>query len=705
TSLADVHAMFCDRSWNACHVCWLPPIVTVCSGCLGCIGTFIPSTTTGSLGGSSLGASTTILHSAGIMVLLRSVTIPPSAEKLNIPDTIGKICPNGHDISSLNPKSGAVAGVIWLLTFERSLLKQCSYNTSDADPPSKYMQWISDHFSLKEGCHHAHHLVHGLRNVLIWFFIKSGLVMPCMNLNILMHSGSLIISFVVRNFQGMPSVAPHSYLWIPVIFWISRPVICFDVGWHAGPFWDFKVMDLRASSIVMLAFKEIRISGSSGPAAVFLVGCSFFFDFPLSSTGACDIATDESQSSGKNPGLPSVACLLNLSVVFLIEEFPGVWARSTELIIFGMSFFRNTVVSGLTDGIDFGRSQSTSYLLSLFEALTFFLWLPMQSSLLYLVESRKFDSLKSWNDHFFWIDARICPIFVSWYNDMSVRKDPLPSENLMDLELLEKLDNNHTFIRQYLKTFLSLVGLNYSFEDLHVRSTLLKSNEIGRFWLLERTLAEGEVPLITKTADMVVAPSAQTVRLVDHTIIDELEEHAGKKKRKIPAALRRLELRSGPQGAESGSVLHLIEESVSSSVTHTPDPDVYEDSGLTQDVNVQTHYVPDRFVVATSSSEHGDTDVSLRVKSPLAHVEAENIDVECTDGAMASSITEGNDIYVPEWSVTNDARVDNPALCHNLLDHITSLGFWVALCNQTDARILDGFNVNSAQHACMVSVM
>nr|GEX95866.1 hypothetical protein [Tanacetum cinerariifolium] len=544
----------------------LPPIVTVCSGCSGCIGTFIPFTTTGSLGGSSLGASTTILHSAGIMVLLRSVTIPPSTEKLNIPYTIGKICPNGHDISSLNPKSGAVVGVIWLLTSGRSLLKQCSYNTSDADPPSKYMRWI----------------------------------------------------------------------------------------------------------------REIRISGSSGPPAVFLVGCSFFFDFPLSSTGACDIATDESRSSGKNPGLPSVACLLNLSVVFLIAEFAGVWARSTELIIFGMSFFRNVVVSGLTDGIDFGRSQSTSRLLSLFEALTSFLWLPMQSSLLYLVESR--------------IDASICPIFVSWYNDVSVRRDPLPSKNLVDLELLEKLDNNHTFIRQYLKTFLSLVGLKYSFEVLPVRPTLLKSNESDMGLLdfiksadlfnvktRERTLAEGEVPLITKTADMAVASSAQTFRLVDHTIIDELEEHAGKKKRKSPAALRRLELRSGPQGAESGPVPHLIEEFVSSSVTHTPDPDVYEDSGLTQDVNVQTHYVPDRFVVATSSSEHGNTDVSLRVKSPLAHVEAENTDVEFTDRARASFITGGNvgtstsDIYIPEWSVTNDAR--------------------------TDARILDGFNVNSAQHA------
>ncbi|GKG61305.1 hypothetical protein Tco_0619030, partial [Tanacetum coccineum] len=45
----------------------------------------------------------------------------------------------------------------------------------------------------------------------------------------------------------------------------------------------------------------------------------------------------------------------------------------------------------------------------------------------------------------------------------------------------------------------------------------------------KRTLAEGEVLLLTKTADMVVTPSAQTIRLVSHTIIDELQEHAEKK--------------------------------------------------------------------------------------------------------------------------------------------------------------------------------
>ncbi|GJU43071.1 hypothetical protein Tco_1200337 [Tanacetum coccineum] len=160
--------------------------------------------------------------------------------------------------------------------------------------------------------------------------------------------------------------------------------------------------------------------------------------------------------------------------------------------------------------------------------------------------SKKFDSLKGWNDHFFWIDASICPIFVSWYNNVPIRRDSLPSDNLMDFELLEKLNNNRTVIRRYPETFMCLIGLIRSFDDPLVRLTLLKSDESGGFRLLcvhfvsfiyvkigERTLAEDEVPMITETTDMVVASSAQIVHLVDHTIIDELEEHAEKKKRKV----------------------------------------------------------------------------------------------------------------------------------------------------------------------------
>ncbi|GJZ75124.1 hypothetical protein Tco_0639589 [Tanacetum coccineum] len=227
---------------------------------------------------------------------------------------------------------------------------------------------------------------------------------------------------------------------------------------------------------------------------------------------------------------------------------------------------------------------------------------------------KKIDSLKNWNDHFFWINASICPIFVPWHTGASILKDPLPSDDRVNAELLALLGHHRTVIRRYPETFLCLVGLSRSFDDVLVRPSLLKDDESDMGLLDfgkssdpfkvktgERTLAEGEIPLNDQTVNMTVTPSAKIIQIVDHTIMDEVKEHAGKKKRRVvfeelpakrlradaamvseavpttggksPTALKRLELQSGPQGVGSSSVPPLIEEFVSSSVTPTPEPD------------------------------------------------------------------------------------------------------------------------------------
>nr|GEZ95223.1 putative transposase (putative), gypsy type [Tanacetum cinerariifolium] len=53
-------------------------------------------------------------------------------------------------------------------------------------------------------------------------------------------------------------------------------------------------------------------------------------------------------------------------------------------------------------------------------------------------------------------------------------------------------------------------------------------------------------------------------------------------------------------------------------------------------------------------------------------------------------------------SVTNNARVDNPVTCRNLLDHVTPPGYLAMLRNQHDVGFLDSFNINSTHHVCMV---
>ncbi|GKC89886.1 hypothetical protein Tco_1150535, partial [Tanacetum coccineum] len=205
--------------------------------------------------------------------------------------------------------------------------------------------------------------------------------------------------------------------------------------------------------------------------------------------------------------------------------------------------------------------------------------------------------------------------------------------------------------------------------------------------------------------------------IVDHTIVDEVKEHARKKKRRVvfeelptkrlradaataseavpttggksPAALKRLELQSGPHGVGSSSIPPPVEEFVSSFVTPTPEPDAPKDSRSTQDGGVQTHRASMGVVVSSSSGPDDEHDAT----SP-------------TDDFYNSWTVEtaiADNIYVLEWGVTNGARIDNPALYRNLLDHITPPSYWAMLRNLSHAAFLDSFKINSAQHICMIS--
>ncbi|GKD51566.1 ABC transporter C family member 8-like protein, partial [Tanacetum coccineum] len=138
--------------------------------------------------------------------------------------------------------------------------------------------------------------------------------------------------------------------------------------------------------------------------------------------------------------------------------------------------------------------------------------------------SNNYDSLKKWNNHFFWIDA-------------------------------SRLNENRTLIRKYPEIFLSIVGLSRSFIDDDVRPTFLgrdkkemslldfvKSVDPFKVKTGERTLAENKHPLSWETEDMVISLSRKTLHLVDHTIVDELQSVVGKRKRKsgillLPARL------------------------------------------------------------------------------------------------------------------------------------------------------------------------
>ncbi|GJQ93742.1 hypothetical protein Tco_0004881 [Tanacetum coccineum] len=320
---------------------------------------------------------------------------------------------------------------------------------------------------------------------------------------------------------------------------------------------------------------------------------------------------------------------------------------------------------------------------------------------------------------FFFIDASVCPLSTSWFSGTSVVKDLLPVDEAVDLPCVELLNENYTLIRKYPETFLCLVGLSRSFIKTDVCPTLLHDNdeEMGLLDFVksadpfkvkvgERTLAENEGSLITETEDR-------------------------RKKRVAFVSGSPPVKKAQTEGIViSDSRPSTAEDVTSSYVTPTLER-VIEDA---LHDNVSTRPPSSRFVVLSSGSADTDIPATSQVVSlvsssqagvsvlvtesagdgrPLSapELETETLSATPSQGSSADDFYESQtvdstaamNVYVPNWNVTNNARVDNPIICHSFLDHVTPPGYWAALHNQGGVGFLDAFNINSAQHICMTS--
>ncbi|GJR64153.1 hypothetical protein Tco_0010218 [Tanacetum coccineum] len=197
--------------------------------------------------------------------------------------------------------------------------------------------------------------------------------------------------------------------------------------------------------------------------------------------------------------------------------------------------------------------------------------------------SKKFDSLKNWNNRFFWIDASVCPLSTSWFNGTFVVKDPLPVDEAVDLPCVELLNENRTLIRKYPETFLCFLVLSRSFTETDVRPTLLHDNdeEMGLLDFVksadpfkvkvgEQTLAENELNVNSGKRKKMVAfvsgsPLVKKTQTEGVVISDSQPSMAGKS----PTALQRL-IRQGEQAVACfGSAAAATEDATSSFVNPT----------------------------------------------------------------------------------------------------------------------------------------
>nr|GEW78522.1 hypothetical protein [Tanacetum cinerariifolium] len=133
--------------------------------------------------------------------------------------------------------------------------------------------------------------------------------------------------------------------------------------------------------------------------------------------------------------------------------------------------------------------------------------------------TKPLDSLKNWNDRFFWVDAFACPASFSWNTSKGVPKDPFPKSFEFNAKHFATLVVLPAPFHKYLKPFLCLVGISrYYILDEDAYPELLGDNDEGmdllafirtadptKVRVAERQRAENKPRLLESTVKRVVS--------------------------------------------------------------------------------------------------------------------------------------------------------------------------------------------------------
>ncbi|GJT18356.1 hypothetical protein Tco_0877062 [Tanacetum coccineum] len=132
--------------------------------------------------------------------------------------------------------------------------------------------------------------------------------------------------------------------------------------------------------------------------------------------------------------------------------------------------------------------------------------------------TKPLDSLKNWNDRFFWVDAFACLASFPWSTSKSVPKDPYPKSSQFNTEHYATLVAYPALFRKYPKLFLCLVGIGRHYTlDENIYPEFLRDDDdemdlLSFIWIAdptkvrirERQRAEDEPKLLDTTVGRVV---------------------------------------------------------------------------------------------------------------------------------------------------------------------------------------------------------
>nr|GEV27608.1 transposase (putative), gypsy type [Tanacetum cinerariifolium] len=341
--------------------------------------------------------------------------------------------------------------------------------------------------------------------------------------------------------------------------------------------------------------------------------------------------------------------------------------------------------------------------------------------------TKPLDSLKNWNNRFFWVDERVFPTVVDWRT--SAPKDGMPAENTYSAEAVRTLDTHRTPIQKQPEALLCLVGLNrrYYLGD-EVYPTFLHDDDWGG---LIRALnptkvktgshprAAHEVSLLTVTANRVIEmedPTAATDSsgvpfTIERSPLDFANEAGPEDQETMAPEVPLLEDVSTMRGAP--------EAGPAERVAATDPPAVKECRKKGHD-GVDAN-APPKLGMGSTRPTHMPQNAPANVSDPdpLSFADPRSRppadvaqsskgaaaagDPKSENTSFASMVGSPESIYRPEWGITNGSMLDIPEAYQDLVDHVAPPGYFSELRHLHNDDFLRQYNANLARQVAMGS--
>ncbi|GJZ96250.1 hypothetical protein Tco_0668584 [Tanacetum coccineum] len=294
--------------------------------------------------------------------------------------------------------------------------------------------------------------------------------------------------------------------------------------------------------------------------------------------------------------------------------------------------------------------------------------------------TKPLDSLKNWNNRFFWVDERVFPTVVDWR--VSAPKDEMPVAGSYSPEDVVVLNTRRTPIQKQPEALLCLIGLSRRYflgDDVYPTFLSDDDREMDLFNLISapnltkiktgtRPRAAHEVPLLIATATRVItmedatrlSSSSGTPSIVEKSPLDFSNEDSP----------RRITESDGTknQGQETVAPEVPLQENV-------PTMGVTPKIGLEKEVAAMGPFV------SKKRRERGGDRVDANAPPKVLRKDHETpakYGLHPLSYAKPRSIPEreiaqvANGIYQPGWGVTNSCRLESPDVCQDVVDHIVS---------------------------------